>query len=233
MGKYSEIMKNIELTDEMRERVIRNVMAETSKVTEVSAPKRRAGNPVLLRSLALAAAALLVAGGIFLASRKLRNGKAVVSPTSTEATSSSGIIAQGPDTSGPAGGPMDFSDIASLNQATGSSLSDLKALPFAPSQKSYVVYESGFTEICYTGNETEECIWRISTNASEITAMAENFSVSRDIKLQDGSSFSAFGEEDGMYMAIWNDGTNYHSIQFLQPAGDEVLKGLIEEIRAM
>ena len=114
MTKYKDIMDRIELTDEMRERVLKNVKEqaasdnvkpETEEMKDPSAspviksvPSKNQNRIVLLRSLALACAALLVATGVFIAWKASKKGKdgrsgAIETGSTGAASDPSGVMA--------------------------------------------------------------------------------------------------------------------------------------------
>ncbi len=241
MSKYKRIMENIELTDEMRERVLRNVKAAASDPASKASSEIKAKSPItpvpakkasqtrLMHIIGYAAAVLLISTGIFFAWRSAQKGRAV--PT----TSDTGNIAMGTDSSGLSGdpsAPLSCEDISGINQAFGLALSDISKLPFTPVQKTYSAY-GNVAEIVYTGTEENECIWRISPDASEITAIAENFSTVKTIKTDDGTSVDLYGYDSSFVLATWFDGANYHSIQFFSATSEDTFKAIAQEIRSM
>ncbi len=256
MSKYKNIMENIELTEEMRERVLKNVKARTNNEsvsptaeqqhaqTEKTAsrpsartpvsfiPVRNAKRPALIGSLALAATALLIGGGIFFAWRNTHKSTVTntssVSPTS-ESIIAGGLITPDPSQTGVSGGIFTFNDISELNSSLGLTLSDLRCLPFTPTMKSYVTYDN-FAEISYS-TDSEECLWNINPIKGEIYALAENFTSSRTLKTDDGVTVELFGpDENSMQTAIFTDGTSYHAIRFLNTVDDSVFLSLVKEI---
>ena len=242
-------MDNIELTDEMRERVLKNVKAssEAKALSEDRASDSAAKSPIspvpvkkanqtrIMHIIGYAAACLLISTGIFFAWRSSQKGK--LEPTSSviSTTLDSSIIAMGTNSSGLSGNPsdpLDFEDISGINQAFGLTLSDISNLPFTPVQKKYIA-GSTVAEIVYTDNEDNECIWRISQNASEITAIAENFSTSKTLKTDDGTAFDLYGDDNSFVLATWFDGTNYYSIQFASATPEDTFKAIVQEIQSM
>jgi len=258
MSKYKEIMDNIELTDEMRERVLKNVKAASASSSEARteertskssgktpaspAPVRKANRTMILSIIGYAAACLLISVGVFFSWKGSQRGNQDPSASETPltevtVTTSSGISAGGPDSSYPSttdvpGYPIYCEDISGINKEFSFALLDLTTLPFTPVQKTYVAY-SNVAEIVYTGTESDECVWRISPDAFQITAIAENFSSSKEIKLDDGSTFNLYGDDGAFSLATWFDGTNYQSIQFLKNEEEATFKAIVSEILSM
>ena len=160
MTKYKDIMNRIELTDEMRERVLKNVKeqaasdnaeskteettdsSESSVIRCVSSKKKNRTVP--FQSLALACGALLIAAGIFItwkAHQKMKNEKpGTVQTGSSESTSdtsddTTGVIAVG--TTDDYYGNKVVDSIEEINKEFGLQLSDLTTLPFTPTESAY------------------------------------------------------------------------------------------------
>ena len=249
MSKYKEIMDRVELTDEMRERVLKNVKesvsekksdssAETAKKAEVSkkpsiTPVKKNQRIAIGRYISIAAACLIVAGGILLVwsivgNNRLdrRSGETTVLGSTPSTTDD--VLAHGPLNSD----RKDLDDIGGINSELGLNLSDLKDLPFVPSQKTYSVY-GHMAEISYNAGLEEECIWRISSNAEDVTALAENFSSSKDLVLPDGAKAKLYGEEDGFYLAVFSKAGKTSSVQFVSATDDDTFRKVIAEISGM
>jgi len=238
MTKYKDIMDRIELTDEMRERVLKNVKeqaasgkTDSSSEPEIKAvPKKNSNRIVLIRSLSAAAVCLVVAGGIFIAWKLAGNKKDQTIITTSEST-----LVQGTDVT--AGGTILPSEkvlenIEGINQALGLKLHDLTTLPFTPDQSSYAIYGED-AEITYSKGIEDTCMLNISSVRGSFEAIAENYSNSKDVTLNDGTQVSFYGEEDGTGYAIWQYGTHYCSLQFGSAVEDSVFEKIITEVNGM
>ena len=257
MTKYKDIMNRIELTDEMRERVLKNVKeqaasdnaesktegttdsSESSVIRCVSSKKKN--RTVLFHSLALACAALLVATGVFIAwkaSQKMKNGKSGTTQTdSTESTSETsintgGVIAVG--TTDDYSGNKVVDSIEEINKEFGLQLSDLTTLPFTPTEISYEHDHAFSAEIVYSRGVEDECIWTIEKADVGMTAIEENYDFSESCGLHKGRQAVLCGYEDVGYSYIyWSDGYRYHSIQLMNPTDRETLMNIANEIEEM
>lgn len=235
MTKYNDIMNRVELTDEMRERVLKNVKAQVdSKKTDSSsetgikpAAKKSRNRIVLIRSLVAAAVCLVVAGGVFLAWKVAGNKKTTMT-SGTDLTQGSGVLANGTDpTSG-----QTLDNIEGINQALGLKLSDLTKLPFVPDGSTYEVY-GNTAVITYTRGIDDTCMLNISKSKDDFEMIAENYSTSQVLLQGDGTKVELYGEEDGMGYGIWQHGEYYCSLQFGSAVEDAVFERIVTEVNGM
>ena len=253
MSKYKDIMDNIELTDEMRERVLKNVKG-AAKSSVAPTPIKKANRTVIMQIIGYAAACLLIATVIFFAWKSTQKGKVTpssivptdtiaptdtVAPTDTEITtpSDSGVMAGGSDGSDPSQTgnvryPLHFDDISGINQEYGLKLSDLTTLPFTPAKTICTGYSFG-AEIIYFGKDLEECCWHICRESKPIDDIAENFPIHKTVETADGTTITLYNGETDYFMAKWFDGTNYQSLQFISTVPEETFMTIIEEIKGM
>ena len=235
MTKYNDIMNRVELTDEMRERVLKNVKAQVdSKKTDSSSEtvikpvtKKDPNRIMLMRSLIAAAVCLIVAGGIFLAWKVVGNKKNTT-VSEMETTQGTGVLANGTDNL--TGQTLD--NIEGINQALGLKLSDLTTLPFKPDGSTYVVYGNDAV-ITYTRDIEDTCVLTISKSKDGFEMLAENYSISKELLQGDGTKVDLYGEEDGMGYAIWKCGDYFCSLQFGSAVEDTVFEKIITEVNGM
>lgn len=253
MTKYKDVMDRIELTDEMRERVLKNVKeqaasdnaeSEAEEMTDSSATpvikcvsSKKKNRTVLFRSLALACAALLVATGVFIAWKASKKGKdgrsgAIETGSTGAASDPSGVMAGGNTTEWQASSKVD--SIEGINEVFGLHLSDLTTLPFTPSESSYTNYNGFSAEIVYSGGTEDECIWTIDRSGLDMEPLEENYDFSESCGIYKGRQAVLCGYEDGGYSYIyWSDGYRYHSIQLMNPTDKETLMKIASEIEKM
>ena len=237
MTKYKDIMNRIELTDEMRERVLKNVKEQAASGKTDSSPemvikpvpKKNQSRITLIRSLSAAAACLLVAGGIFLAWKLMGNKKDQKNTDTSETP-----LVQGPDATANGTMPPEqvLENIEGVNQALGLHLHDLTTLPFTPDGSSYAMY-GDCAEITYTRGIDDTCLLNIDSTKENFEAIAENYSTSKNQVLSDGTDISFYGEEDGTGYAIWKCGDHYCSLQFGSAVEDAVFERIIAEVNSM
>ena len=258
MTKYKDIMNRIELTDEMRERVLKNVKeqaasdnaeSEAEEMTDSSATpvikcvsSKKKNRTVLFRSLALACAAILVATGVFIswkASQKMRNEKSGTPQTdSSESASETSIntggviVATGETTNYFSSTEVD--SIEEINKIFGLQLSDLTTLPFTPTESYYEHYHGFSAVIIYSRGTEDECIWTIDSSGLDMETLEENYDFSESCGIYKGRQAVLCGYEDGGYSYIyWSDGYRYHSIQLMNPTDKETLMKIAKEIEEM
>ena len=128
-GRYDKIMDRVQMTDEMRARVLEKV-----RQADLSAPEDRRRAPAAWRRWGAMAAclAVVIAGGLALPHLLPQNG--------TE---------DPPVMTGP--GTEEMDSRAALEQAVGFSVEEAEHLPFAPQEVLYTAFDSGLVQVEYRG----------------------------------------------------------------------------------
>ena len=132
-GRYDELMDRVQMTDEMRARVLEKV-----RQADLSAPEERRHAPAAWRRWGAMAAclAVVIAGGLALPHLLPQNG--------TE---------DPPVMTGP--GTEEMDSRAALEQAVGFSVEEAEHLPFAPQEVLYTAFDSGLAHRSSTGGKTD------------------------------------------------------------------------------
>ena len=240
MNKYNEIMEHIELTEEMRERIIGNIGARQKR--------RRIGRAVTWVSAA-AACVVIAAGAVTLLNRpKLPHtpvdGTTVTSQTAADPSSENGAgdtggvltVTQPPvetpstDTRGSSGDlaeggwfdAEEYKDAAELSEAFGMELRDYTDLPFKVTESSYIIIGGNIAEISHFGADGESfCIRAGKTeedvsgdyNIYDTTKETEASGIKVTLKGNGGLFNFASWIKDGHFRSVWlNEDTKEQDI---------------------
>lgn len=190
--KYEQIMDRIELTPEMRQRVLQNIQAEQTK------KKKR-----LTRQLFSLAACLAVVLCCWIAWKP----KQPKQPQDQE----QGImgIAQ----------IETVDSLDALSETTGIPLKELTGLPFAVEHTEYVSYWKELAEIQYFGG-TDTLRYRKSLGTEDNSGDYNVYDRESTFILS-GCAVTLKGSADGDTLAVWTDGTYAYSVSVSSPMPEE------------
>lgn len=182
--RYDEIMEHIEVTDEMRDRILRHVQAADLQPEPVHPLRRK---PYFKQLLAAAAClAILLVGGLTLPK--------LLQPNTPNTMESNGIVA--------------FPSVAALEEAVGFSLP--QNLPFAPDAVSCTAYWGSLAEIRYESGGQAVC-FRKSPGAEDNSGDYNNYPAQTECTVN-GMQITLKGAEDSFTLATWTDGEFSYSL---------------------
>lgn len=196
--KYEEIMDRVEVTPEMRQRVLSNL-------EQVRKPKR----PVLHQLMSLAACLTIVLCCWYVwKSRQQTQGEL--------------------DNPGVQGVSQieDVASLEVLSKKTGVPMKELTGLPFAVEDTQYVSYWEELAEIQYFG-QTDSLRYRKSRGIEDNSGDYNSYSREKTLELS-GCTVTLKGDERGYILAIWTDGTYAYSISLAEPLAEETFRDLLE-----
>ena len=188
-GRYDEIMDRVQVTDEMRARVLEKV-----RQADLSAPEERRPAPAAWRRWGAMAAclAVIVAGGLALPH--------LLTPNGTE---------DPPVLAGP--GMEEMDSRAALEQAVGFSVEEAETLPFAPQEVLYTAFDSGLAQIEYRGENGQTALLRKSQGQEDNSGDFNQYpdvetlaAAEADVTLKgtDGQFVLALWQEDGFSYSL-------------------------------
>lgn len=192
--KYDEVMEKIEVTPEMRQRILSNIqnmdLPEKKPAKVIRFPKWRQ-----LTTLA-ACFALMLVGALTLPN----------------------YLTPGPLPTDMVGNPVeDIVEVASaqeLAQAVGFDLADLDNLPFTPEQATYLSYWQEMAEIVYTG-EGQKATYRKAPGIADISGDSTEYTAEMVIQAG-GQSVALKGSGETYVLAVWNNGDYSYSLALSQ-----------------
>jgi len=199
---YNEIMNKIEIDDEMRERILRNI-------EKADIPEKPKINVIYRRIISMAACLALIIAGAFV--YKNMSDQAVTEPASeSETVQPMGKETAAEDT-GEVAGAFGIEECASaeeLSEKLGFTVSDLKDLPFDDYTAEYSLYFGEFAQIDYiSGSETVS--YRKIKGDEDISG---DYNVYDDVKeiTAGGVSVTVRGNGGIYCVAVWQkDGYSY------------------------
>ena len=198
--KYKQIMDRIEVTPEMRQRILENI-----EVGQAKKPKK-----LTRQILSLAACAAIVLCCWF--AWKPRQ------PQDTQDTQQ-GMMANAQI--------ENVSTLEALAEKTGVPMKELTGLPFAVEQQEYLSYWNELAEIRYIG-ETENLRYRKSLGTQDNSGDYNEYSQETTVPLS-GCTVTLKGGTDGYVLAIWTDGTYAYSVSISVPMSEDVFQTWLKE----
>lgn len=181
--KYDEIMKRIEVTPEMRRRILDNIQdidLSEKKTVKVIRPRWKQFGT-------LAACFALVLVGALTLPRMLPSNPPPAN-----------IVGN------PVGDIVQAASVQELSQTVGFDVADLEHLPFTPEQTTYLAYWKSMAEINYSG-EGQTAVYRKAPGDSDVSGDFNEYSAETVIQAG-GHSVTLRGTDDAYVLAIWTDG---------------------------
>lgn len=204
MIKYNEIMKNIEVTPEMRTKILDNIYKKT-------APRKE---PFFIRYRAWFAAAacltIFVIGGIMLL-------KTVDTPTEPP----SSVLIR-PDFA-------ECADISELSEKIGFEVKEPQNLPFEYDDVSYTVLWGEIAEIAWTNNGEQAGCFRTALGSEDISGDYTSYPEIAALKTG-GTNITVKGDNGKYSAAVWTDDKFSYSLNLIAPVSAEQLAAVIETI---
>ena len=184
--KYDNIMSRIEVTPEMRQRVLENI-----QTADIPPAPKVIRFPQWKRYLSIAACfAVLLIGSL-------------VVPT---------LFNQQEDP--PLKGVesiYDCSSIEDLSQIVGFPVSDIANLPFKIESKAYTSYFAELAQVSYSGSNGERAIYRKAIGADDNSGHYDAYDQVQDF-LSSNLTVTLKGSNDTYELALWTDGVYSYSI---------------------
>lgn len=184
-NQYREIMENIEVTDEMADRILANIRS-------MDAPKKTRQKFPVQRILAAAACLAVVIGSVF-----------ALPTVWHRAPENPPILSPG------VSGIVEAASLEELSQQVGFSVAQLTHLPFTPERTRYVSYEGSLAQITYTAQEGS-LIFRQAAGEDDISGDYTQYPFSETVSIGTDTVVLK-GNEDGQFaLALWqSDGFSY------------------------
>ena len=192
MTKYDEVMEKLEVTPEMRARILQNVE------TQMAEPRKKPNR--LRRFAALAAClAILLVGAAALP-------KLISSPTPEESETTI------------ANGMVEVASKEELSEAVGFPVKSAQSLPFFPQSIYYISYWGEMAQIDYANGGSTAC-FRQSLGEEDNSGDWSEYPAQKSLTVN-GCAVTLKGEADSYTLAIWQDGTYSYSLSLSagQPA---------------
>ena len=187
-NRYEEIMDRIEVTEEMKVRIMNRLQAESfSAPPEKVIPLRK-----IRRLASLAACLAILAAGVW----------GIVSTFApTAETPSDSAVQVIPEI-------VNAASAEELSELVGFAVTDVEHLPFESSETTYTAYWGDLAEIQYQGDR-EEAVFRKSTGDGDNSGDSNFYDTTGEITV-DGVAVLLKGNSGRYTLAIWSaDGFSY------------------------
>lgn len=214
---YDEIMDRIEVSVEMRNRILSNIQAIDLK----EPVKKVVRFPAYKKYLSIAACfAVLLVGTIALLNTGRINNPGVVAPEP-------GVASPGPEVVAPGPGIVEVASAEELSEAVGFEVTDISALPFAVEKKTYTAYFQDVAEVRYDGDE-QTAIFRKSIGTEDNSGDFNSYDAVEEISV--GTvSVTLKGTPDLYTLAVWFDGEYSYSLQLSKGISETEWRGIISD----
>lgn len=204
---YRELMEQVNLTPEARERILTNVQqADLSPQAEkvVPFPRRR---QTWRRWASLAACLVVVVAALFAVP----------------------LLREQPDTAPPVQALPPFRQVDSLDalsEAVGFPVTEVSSLPFDPVSTTYTAYDEGLAEITYTGSGGQTATYRQSCGTEDNSG---DYNLYPDTQTLPDQNATLKGQ-DGLYtLALWTDDTYTYSLHLSSGLSADAWQALLGE----
>lgn len=208
--KYHEIMEKIEVTDEMRTRILQNVQAQSMQGQTGEEPVRKTSYS--FRRYAPIAACLLVVISL-----------AIVLPKVWQPMEGTpGGMTQ-------VGNPMtEYASLQELEIAVGFEVNEIASLPFEMTQELYIAYDDEIAEIQYIGTDME-ITYRKAAGVTDISGDYNEYDREETISVN-GTEVLLKGYADSDSLAIWTQGEYSYALRLDPGADRETVRNLLQAI---
>ena len=202
MTKYDEVMEKLEVTPEMRARILQNVE------TQMAEPRKKPNR--LRRFAALAAClAILLVGAMALP-------KFISSPVPEESET---MVANG---------MVEVTSKEELSEAVGFPVKSAQSLPFFPQSIYYTSYWGEMAQIDYANGGSMAC-FRQSLGEEDNSGDWSEYPAQKSLTVN-GCAVTLKGEADSYTLAIWQDGTYSYSLSLSAGQPASVWESIVEGV---
>ena len=203
---YRELMEQVNLTPEARERILTNVQqADLSPQPEkvVPFPRRR---QTWRRWASLAACLVVVVAALFAVP----------------------LLREQPDTAPPVQALPPFRQVDSLDalsEAVGFPVTEPSALPFDLVNTTYTAYDEGTAEITYTGPDGQTATYRQSLGTADNSG---DDTLYEDTQVVPENNATLKGQDQRYTLALWTDGTYTYSLRLSSALSADAWQALLD-----
>jgi len=210
LSKYNEIMERVNVTDEMKSRILGNIEEHFSK-------KKNAKK----KSFYLAFGGVAAASPLMIIVRPWDNNVArPINPGTNSVGEGSTVLGVNP--------MQDYASAEELSKAAGFNVPEITSLPFKVSETEYMTLGEGFAQITYLSDD-DRLIYRKSTDKEDNSGNYNPYDYVGEVSVNDIKA-TVKGTKDALNLAIWNDGTYEHSIYVEKAVDKDVMVKMIEEV---
>lgn len=202
MTKYDEVMEKLEVTPEMRARILQNVE------TQMAEPRKKPNRIRRFAALAACLAVLLVGAAAL--------PKLISSPTPEESETTI------------ANGMVEVASKEELSEAVGFPVKSAQSLPFFPQSIYYTSYWGEMAQIDYANGGSMAC-FRQSLGEEDNSGDWSEYPAQKSLTVN-GCAVTLKGEADSYTLAIWQDGTYSYSLSLSAGQPASVWESIVEGV---
>ena len=206
---YEALMERVEVTDEMRTRILSRIRTETF---ESPAHQKTMLLWKYRRFLSAAACFAVLVAGIWSAAR--------ISEPAAELPLASGVQVV-PDI-------VEAASAEELSELVGFEVADVQGLPFEPEEVIYTAYWGEMAEIQYRNGGTE-AVFRKSAGSEDISGDFRLYEAVRELTV-DGAAVTLKGNGELYTLGVWSSRGFSYSLNVLPGASEEVWGAMIQKV---
>lgn len=207
-------MDRLEVTEEMRERILGSLQEMLSKDhLAFSKEKIRKRRRLYRKYIAAAAGIVVLLAGALLVPR-LRGGDTLEEPP-VQGSLGSGI--------------EEKASAEELSDAVGFAVADISELPFEVSERIYQSYSGEMAEITYLGDGGQELTYRKEAGDSDISGDYNIYNIEKEVTV-DGREAVLKGNGNKYNLAVWTYGRFSYSVYCKNGMTENEMLAVIAEI---
>lgn len=203
-GRYNEIMNNIQVTEEMHDRIMRKI-DETDFNTETT---NGSSYHQYRRIITIAACLAIICIGIIGGKLIFNNEENLVEQ----------VV---PDI-------VEYNSIAELSQNAGFKISEVKNVPFSIEKTTYTLYWRELAEITYS-NDEEELVYRKAVGNEDISGNYNEYYLEKKCKIDDYEVIIK-GDMNGYTLAVWQKNSYSYSLEFSKSVSEIEILDIIKNL---
>ncbi len=210
-NKYDEIMDRVEVSDEMRTRILTNIQEQTAQ----NIPEKTSEKVVPFKSwkryTSLAAAILIVLVGTF----AMKNMMKTTQQTEPETPGNELMVTA----------PTEVSSLEELSKTVGFPVEELQNLPFEADEVIYTAYSDG-AEVTWQKGE-KQLTYSKKTEIGGNNGHFETYDLEETIQIN-GKKVTLKGDSTGYQIADWDDGSYGYMIYSSVSITKEQMTAMLE-----
>ena len=217
LKKYDEIMDKIEVTDEMKNRILTNIEHTDLNSTNIvrfdqkKAPVRRKRGWKSVVSIAAGFVILLLVGAIIYPQMIHKDDK-------PQDENVQGILSM-----------EEFDSASDMSEKLTFEMKDIPSLVKIADETSYVAYDEDFAEITYMQG-TQSICYRKSVGTEDNSGDWNEYEKQENVMIDKMSCTLKGAKEDAYSLAVWTDGSFAYSLSAQNPLSQKEFEDLIVEI---
>lgn len=210
-SKYNRIMDRVEVTPEMKERLLANLA--NPPLSQLGRPRSRSRKWLSesRRLLYVVACLFVLAGGAFVAYDSLNRDEGSKPPVQT------------------VNGNEELASLGELSAHLGFDVKEVTALPFVPTETLYVSIAGEMAEIKYAAG-AQQLNLRMSRGSGDNSGDYEDYSQIVKIQLS-GRHVTIKGDAKGFKLALWEDGGFTYSIRSDEALSEKQMSDIVNSVR--